>query len=752
MQTLIKTLRFTAITTLLVNHALNQQLLAAEVNNADADETITVIGTKTTREINEVAATVTQISREQIDAMASTNIRDMLRYEPGISVEGNGRYGLSGFNIRGINGDRVLILLDGVPIADEFSFGPNLSARRDFVDIDLISHVDIVRGPASTLYGSDAIGGVVAFSSKSPKEILGDEENSKIRVKNGFDSQSNTFSTNVMYAGQHKNWQWLLNAGMRDGNETESHFKTSKDANGQEQVGSDRNSSDPQKNKSKSVLAKLIYEKKPAHTYTFTADYQDLDSNTQLLSEVGCISRGILTLNSTGDDEQTRSRVMLDYLFQPKDSHLKRLKVDVFSQQSDTIQNTHILRSNPQGASPSITDRQRNSEFKQDVVGLHAQFDHAFDFLGDHYLIYGMSWQQTDSSSIRNGSTINVETQASEREFSVFPARDFPLSTLTESAIFIQDEYQLLDGKIRLSPGLRFDSYRLKPSNDELFTHANPGVDIVSFDEDELSAKFGAIYKLNDALSLWAQYAEGFRIPPMDDINVGFTNFAGGYTSLANPNLLPESVSSSELGFRSTFKAFELSLSAYTNDYENFIESLAVRGFNPVTNLLEFQARNIDDVQIKGIDLQASWYIGESIAPLQDWVLHFSTSTQSSENTETGTELSTVLPSQSVLGIRYRDLDSDWHTELVVTHTEQAAEQESDSPDTSLFRAPSYTTVDVLAHYKLNDTIRINAGIYNLTDNKYWLASEVLGRETSENLNRFTAPGRNFSTNLIVSF
>ncbi len=725
---------------------------ADALDGVEALEVITISGTKTKREINEIAATVTQVTSEQIDSLASTNIRDILRYEPGISVEGNGRFGLAGFNIRGINGDRVLILLDGVPIADEFSFGPNLSARRDFVDIDLISTVDIVRGPASTLYGSDAIGGVVAFRSKSPNELIADDKDTAIRLKSGYDSQSNTFSSNITYAGTHNDWQWLLNAGIRDGDETQSHFSEQKDMNGQEMRGSNRNSANPQDNKAHSALAKVIYQPSASHAFTFTTDYQRQDSKTTLLSDVGTVSRGVLTLDSEGDDEQTRHRLLLNYVYQPQHSHLKRVDLSVFSQQSDTLQHTNMLRSSPSTQPPTVTFRQRDSKFKQDAIGTNLQFDHSFDLAGEHYLIYGASWQQTDSESIREGATLNTASNTLEREFSIFPARDFPISTLTEKAIFIQDEYQLLNGKIRLSPGLRYDMFTLSPNNDSIFSNANPGVDIVPVEEEELTGKFGAIYNPNETLSLWAQYAEGFRIPPMDDVNVGFTNFAGGYTSLANPDLLPESVTSWEFGLRTSFKAIDFSFNAYRNAYKNFIESLAVKGFNPTSNLLEFQAKNIDDVKINGVDLHATWIIGETFDVFNNWQARFSTSHQSSENTETGAELSSVLPAQSVLGIQYGEVDSVWHLEFIASHTAQAPIQENTSPDTVLFRAPSFTTFDLLGHYQLRPNIRINLGVFNLTNNKYWLASEVLGRDRSANLNRFTSPGRNFSTNLIVSF
>ena len=125
--------------------------------------TITVVGTRTERTLKELAATISVVTGEDLEREITRDIADLVRYEPGVSVGGTGsRFGLSGFTIRGIGGNRVLTMVDGIRIPDEFSFGPFLSARRDFVDIDSLERAEIARGPISSLYGSDAIGGVVA--------------------------------------------------------------------------------------------------------------------------------------------------------------------------------------------------------------------------------------------------------------------------------------------------------------------------------------------------------------------------------------------------------------------------------------------------------------------------------------------------------------------------------------------------------------------------------------------------------------
>ena len=128
---------------------------APQLSRAEADtdtprlveNEIAVVGTRTERAIDKVDATISIIDREDIEQRPFRDVQDLVRYEPGVSVGGTGsRFSLDGFTIRGIGGNRVLTLVDGTRIPEEFSFGPFKSARRDFVDVDTIERVEIARG------------------------------------------------------------------------------------------------------------------------------------------------------------------------------------------------------------------------------------------------------------------------------------------------------------------------------------------------------------------------------------------------------------------------------------------------------------------------------------------------------------------------------------------------------------------------------------------------------------------------------
>lgn len=745
-------MKFSKIALALIVSGLSSASIAETFEDTHFEQ-ITVTSSRFDTDIDEIASSVSVIDSEQMDKMVATDIRDLVRFEPGVVVEGGGRFGLSGFNIRGINADRVLMLLDGAPIADEFSFGPGLSARRDFIDVDMIDRVEIIRGPASTLYGSDAIGGVVSFISKDPNQLLDDNEQMGGRVKVGYASVANEWMTNAQLYGKNGDWQWLLNATARNGSETENYF----DGEG---TGLERNATNPQDNSTESAQLKLIYQPNEAHRLEFLADYLQGETETNVLSQVDTLVRGVRITESRGIDERDRTRLQLNHTYRNETALFDKVLTRVYWQETDNVQATREGRfgaASRQEPTPVQLGRTRDSEFNQTVEGVIVQLDKQFT-TGDvkHHLIYGSELQYTDSEALREGTTFVAETGAIVPEFSVFPARDFPISKARELSFFVQDEISLLDGRLTLSPGVRYDEFKLNPYPDEIFINANPGVDVVPFEDSQLSMKLGAIYDLSESTSVWLQYAEGFRIPPFDDLNVGFTNFAGGYTSLPNPNLKPESVESWEVGVRQRLDAVKWSVSAYHNNYDNFIESRATVGFNPVTQLLEFQATNRDSVVIEGIDAQATWFLGESFSGLNGWELQGALTWLDSEDEATGQEIESILPPQAVVGIGYTDSNDIWSVELIGTFVQRfdSQNQPEDPAEPRLFEAPGYAQFDLLANYNVSEDLTINLGIFNIFDRKSWSGTEVRGLDVSDatNVNFLTQPGINAAVNATYSF
>lgn len=706
---------------------------------ADNDlETITVTAARAERSISDVAGTVSVISTETIEGNMVRDIRDLIRYEPGISVSGGGRYGLSGFTIRGIGGDRVLTQIDGTPASDEFSFGPFLSSRRDFVDVDALKTVEIIRGPASSLYGSDALGGVVSFLTKDPGDYLSDSESPVYAsVKGGYTSEDNSYVTSATLAGGNDLVQGMMLATYRKGEQTETFFDAGNNDTGVARAGADPFDSD-----SMNLLAKIIVTPNENHRFRLIAETFESESASNALSAANTSARGVITAVSMADDTRDRTRFSLSHEFNSSNLLFDRSFAQIYRQESEADQRTEqqqLSRGLPR-------NRTRDSVFNQTVTGLELQLDKSFA-LGatDHYVVFGFDYEQTESFNIRNGGTTDAITNAPIREFNPLPTRDFPNSETTEASFYIQDEITLLNGRLTLTPGLRWDRFELDPDLDPVYLAGNAGTAPPEpFEDDRVTAKLGAVYDFNDAYSMFAQFAQGFRAPPFDDVNVGFTNLLGGYTTLPNANLESETSNSFEVGLRAFAENGSLSITAFHNEYDDFIESLASQGFNQVTGLLEFQAINRDAVDIRGVEFKGDW----RFSAVDGLSAIASAAYSRGEDKQTSQPVNTVDPMRLVLGLAYQPT-TVWNAQLVLTAVDRQDRIDSTAAASEFFESPGYATIDLLGEYNFSDKASLNLGIFNLTDRKYWEWGDVIGREFDDvALNRFTRPGINASVSL----
>jgi hemoglobin/transferrin/lactoferrin receptor protein len=345
-------------------------------------------------------------------------------------------------------------------------------------------------------------------------------------------------------------------------------------------------------------------------------------------------------------------------------------------------------------------------------------------------------------------------TGAEIPEFNPLPTRDFPLTDTRTYAVYLQDEISLAAGRLLLIPGVRYDRFEMNADSDAVFESGNPGAPAPEdFEDGRVSFKAGAIFRMTDVWSVYGQFTEGFRAPPYDDVNVGFTNIIGGYTTLPNSNLKPETSNGYEAGIRANGEAGSLSLAGYYNDYEDFIESLAVAGFNPVTGLIEFQSRNREEVVIKGIEFKGAWNV-ERVAPALDGVRLFASAAWSrGQDKELDEPLNSVDPAKGVFGIYWSPSNASWNTQFVVTAVKGKDRIDDTAAVTEFFATPGYVTLDLLGEYRFNEHLRINGGVFNLTDRKYWEWGDVIGREYNDPaLGRFTRPGLNASVSLQYVF
>ncbi|QKW58044.1 TonB-dependent hemoglobin/transferrin/lactoferrin family receptor [Stenotrophomonas sp. NA06056] len=694
---------------------------------------VQVTATRTERAVSDVAATVDVIDREQMDRQLVQDIKDLVRYEPGLSVSRSAtRFGLGSIRIRGLDGNRVRIQTDGIAMPTSFNIGSFSNANRNFTDLDTLKRVEIVRGPASSLYGSDALGGVVAFVTKDPADYLKDGKDSYVGLKFGYDGEWKGLLGGVTSAFGGEHWSGMVNINHRQGQETDNKGNVRSNDN-------TRTAANPQDRDGRSGLAKLVYAPSEDQRFRLTVEGNEDNTDTEVLSAIDRTT----TTGMKARDTQNRTRVSFAHEMDALDKGFAdSLHWQVYTQDSETRQRTNEARANG-------STRHREFSFDQRVYGLQAVFNKAFTTGSvEHALTYGFDGARTEIRQKRDGYQVSNRGVVSTTILpDAFPVRDFPISRTTELGLYAQDEMRLADGKLSLVPGVRVDRYELKPDVDSIFAEDNPGVAVSELKKTSVSPKFGLVYRFTDELSLFAGYSRGFRSPPYNDVNLGFTNFAFGYTAIPNPDLKPETSDGVELGMRFLTPAAYVSLSGYYNDYKDFIESQTLVGTN-AQGLMVFQSRNIADARIYGAELKAGVDFGQISPALQGWALRSAVAWSRGDNKTADVPLDSVDPMRGTVGLMY-DTDT-WGVELAGTFVKRKDRLAS----TTAYRPAGYGVADLMAHWNFAPGATFNVGVFNLGDKRYidWSNVGSTLSATSTVLDRYTSPGRTLSASLAVSW
>ena len=714
----------------------------------EVDLEITITATKTPRFVLDSTASIVIVESEAIEQQVMRSIRDLVRYEPGVSVGRNpNRFGNQGFNIRGIDGNRVLIQIDGIRTADNYVGG--VGRGRDFFNLETIERVEIVKGPASALYGSDAIGGVVSFITKDPEDYLnvfGDSIYTSLTTNYGSAQEGNT--TTGIIAVEDETGTIEASSAVTISNNSE--FKNFGEI-----------ASNPQDGNELNILTKLVYNLNENNSFKLTGEILDSTTDTTLITEVGRTSLDVSggppvffqREEVEAEDKRKRDRISLNYDYENSDSSwLQKANFSLYYQNSQ-IEEDKVSTGIRQPTFPPVNtpiERVDINEFKQDVFGGDVQLESNFAIgNSDHRLVYGVEIYNTETSRPRDSSIINLN-DGSITKFVAgeeFPNKTFPDTDTFRLAAYVQDEIEI--GQFSIIPGIRWDYYSLTANEDADFARINVNnFEVEDVNESAFSPKLGIVYKATSELAFYGQYARGFRSPPYDDANIGFTNFAFGYTVLPNGDLEPETSDSFELGIRGAYPSLNFTLAGFYNDYDNFIDTVGL-GPRPSDGFLQFQSQNIDQAEIYGLEAELEYFLtgnksnGFSLISSIAWAKGDNTSQDES------VPLNSVNPIEAIVGLRYRAPENRWGTELIATIVGEKTRIDGDD----LFAPDGYTTVDLIGYYNLSDRTSINLGLFNLLNEKYFVWSDVEGRTNADpDLERFAQPGFNAAASVRFRF
>lgn len=698
-------------------------------------DTMTVTATRQEERLGDVAGSVSVVDQQQIDRENIKDIQGLVRFEPGVSVSGTGsRFGLSGFSIRGIGGNRVLTQVDGIGVPDAFDFGGFLSARRNYVDLDTVKRVEIIRGPASSLYGSDAIGGAVSFLTKDAGDYLSEGDDSYGRLKTGYDSSDSSWLRSATLAGRRGQWDALLHLGRRTGDETASY-------GGRGGIGGDREKANPVDYTTDNLLSKLGWDYAENGRLQLTYEKFRDTTDTRVLSEY---SDTATIRSSDAKDRVDRERFSLQHNLDLGQGFADRLSWQLSHQDSQTRQQT--FQDRVVGGQPRF--RSRDSYYEEKLWAFNTQLERDFAWAdSNHRLIYGADLKRLKSADLRKGQETVLATGISTP---IAPTSDFPDPTVWEYALFAQDTISL--GRWTLTPGLRYDRYEMKPHVTQQYlnsaaTDPNPP----RYKDSALSPKFGIIYAVDDAHSVYAQYAAGFHAPQPVNIFGEFEN-PGMYRTIANPKLKAETSDSYELGLRGEYAQGSFGLALFYNRYDDFIEQVRRDSSVPGFPFGEFQYVNLDKVTIYGAEARGELYLDHLGLPLGSRT-RASMAWARGKDDSSGQPLNSIDPLKAVVGLGYDEPNGRYGAELILTAVAAKSRIDETQTNGNPFKTQGYGLLDLIGYWQVTDAVAVNAGVYNLTDKQYWHWSDVRSlSDSTPGLARYTQPGRHAAVNLIWEF
>ena len=353
-------------------------------------------------------------------------------------------------------------------------------------------------------------------------------------------------------------------------------------------TGTTRTQPNPQERDGRSLLTKLVYAPSADQRFKLTVEGNEDEYRHR---------RAHFARLAVADRRHQHVRVLRPTITRPARACRSRTKWmrssagfadsldwQVYRQDSETTQYTREERTLPPPA-PASDRREREFNFDQRLYGLQANFRKGFATGAvQHDLAYGLDVSRTRDAGRSAMACAPSSTPASSRPSMLarrLPGARFPdQRDHARPRCTCRTRCSFADGDFRLIPAVRVDHYKLKPEVDNIFAEDNPGVAVSELSETNVSPKLGAVWHFADDWSLFGGYARGFRSPPYNDVNIGFTNLQFGYTAIANPDLKPETSDGVEAGLRFAGDAVYASVSGYYNRYDDFIESLRFIGFN----------------------------------------------------------------------------------------------------------------------------------------------------------------------------
>ncbi|MBI5359214.1 MAG: TonB-dependent receptor [Planctomycetes bacterium] len=632
--------------------------------------------------------------------------------EPSIAVQKTAA-GMGSPYIRGFTGFRTLFMVDGIRLNNSvFRDGPN--QYWNTVDPFSINQLEIIKGPASVLYGSDAIGGTVNALTSYLK--IGEEKHaSAYRIFDRYSSpdNSNIIRTDVesIFGGSGPEMRVSLGATQRNNGDIIAGGDTGlQDKTGYSDAGMD-----------------FKFEFAPSPNARFAAAFQDV-SQTNIWRTHRTIYSESFHDTAVGTDkrhsfDQRRQLAYVQYETALNSKFISRLKTSLSYQIQEEDQ--FVIKKD---------DKTEKSGFDVNTLGLWFQAETIPFKFGR--IIYGAEYYLDNVDSYMkkykaNGSLDKIEIQG--------PVADNASYVL--SGIFLQDELALSE-KVVLTAGLRFTSAS---------ADADKVKDPVTGSQIELSHKWSntvgnlrIAYYPDANYNLYAGLSQGFRAPNLSDLT-RYDIAQSGQKEIPNTSLSPEKFLSYEAGFKARGEKWNAAISFFYTDISDMIMRFPTGAM--IGGSYEVQKSNIGNGFVYGAELKADyklsgeWALSGGVANARGEVSTYAASMQEIS----AQPMNKVQPLQGLIGVKWEQKEGKYWAEFSVRG---AGRQDRLSPEDKLDiqrippgGTPGWMILNVKAGLNIAEYCRLSAGIENIGDEDY----RIHGSGSNE-------PGRNLVLGVELKF
>lgn len=680
-----RTPKLAAVAVLAAFSGLALQVQAQET--VELDE-VKVTAGRVEQELMDVNMSVSVITQEEIRRSSARNVGELLEDIPGVRINNDGGQGMKRIKIRGEDAFRTLVMIDGQKVSEHKS----MSGSPMLIDPSMIERIEVIKGPASVLYGSDAIGGAINIITKKggTKPIEGE-------VSAGMNTSASGKNASGAIYGGIDGWKYRLSASIEDND----NLKTPK--------GEMENTYFT----ARSVSGFLSYDFTPDATVGASLDYYDLEFG----------SSDVNTPGFTVDvPKWTRFKAAAFGEFKNITSSFVRLRTDIFYQKSkkdmtntvpgvwtqgevDTFkamgfEEAFLNRVGVQAGNAYVLQPHASNDMNQYGFSIQADWQ-----IGDrNYLIagYEISYDDLNAHSWNTGTNV-MPMMLTDKNYDGYQMTN---------AVYASME-TLLSANLTLTYGARYTWVKtdMDSINNKMGTKTSG-----EGSDGKIVFNAGVLWHGTDNLTLRASYAQGYRSPILQELYID-TSMGSTGTTYANPDLKPETSDNFEIGARWNSTGLSADLAIFYSTADDYIATL----YNAQKR--GYQYNNVAEAKTFGVELTSSVRIAETgFEP-------YLTATWMRRQYQNGNGFSTYDTATPEFMLRYGVRWSGMYAGLGLRADAFARSQTEieyddgvqSATDSSSYRLGGYTTLNLTAGVDFGPKRQysFDMGLYNIFDKGY---------------------------------